>query len=510
VKLVASLGIGTIAAGVAKAGADYVQVSGHAGGTGASPLSSIKHVGAPWELGLAEVHQVLIRNALRDRVSLRTDGGLQTGRDVLIAALLGAEEFGFGTAALIAIGCDMARQCHLDTCPTGVATQREDLRAKFSGSPDDVARFFLAVAHDVQRELAAAGLHSIAEAVGRTELLSVRDVSSATLDLSALLSAPDWTATPERRAHASSSRAVVSREPASVVENRLAAELLRLPSISMEDGTHIERPDERIPETDEHEPTAEITTADRSLGAHVSGLIERGLVRRPVSWLLHGSAGQSFGAFAGPSVRLALQGQANDYVGKGLSGGTIVLRPEDELLENASDHAIAGNTCLYGATGGRLHVVGRAGMRFAVRNSGARAVVEGIGPHGCEYMTGGAVVVLGSVGRNFCAGMTGGRVYLHDPAGESVGAVDRFSVSAVRLGEAAASRDDGHVLLHELHDLLRDHAAAGSVVASSLLREAAALAETIWVIEPLVAAAVPAPPPGRGIAVPPGDVPANP
>jgi glutamate synthase (ferredoxin) len=485
VKLVASLGVGTIAAGVAKAGADYIQVSGHSGGTGASPLSSIKHAGIPWELGLAETHQVLLRNGLRDRVALRTDGGLQTGRDVLVAALLGAEEFGFGTAALVALGCDMARQCHLDTCPTGIATQREDLRAKFTGTADDVERFFRAIAEDVRHELAAAGLRSVAEAIGESGLLAPADGARATVDLKRLTSAPRWSVGSERRSDPSSARLVVEREPASATETRLAATYVQLPHIIPDPLIHsLEHADAPV----EHEPSGTIvpiTTADRSFGAHVSGLIEVGAVRRPVSWRLEGAAGQSFGAFAGESVNLELVGQANDYVGKGLSGGVVVVRPESDLLDRASELAIAGNTCLYGATGGRLHVVGRAGMRFAVRNSGASAVVEGVGAHACEYMTGGAVVVLGPVGRNLCAGMTGGRLYLWDAAGERVDAIDRASVGAMRLAAVMTERVDGADRVDELRSLLEEHRAAGSLLARRLLERRGRLGEEFWLVEPV-------------------------
>jgi len=485
VKLVAALGIGTIAAGVAKAGADYIMVSGHAGGTGASPLSSIKHAGIPWELGLAEVHQVLMRNGLRDRVALRTDGGLQTGRDVMVAAILGAEEYGFGTAALVALGCDMARQCHLDTCPTGIATQREDLRAKFTGTPDHVERFFRAIAEDVRQELAYLGKRSLSEVIGDPSLLFQAPEAMPTLDLARLLGAPAWRVPSTRRADPARARLEVERAPASAVEARLAASYSHLPHV---------HPDPAIPSlehadcsVEDHpfEATSAITTAERSFGAHVSGLIERKIVRRPVRWTLEGSAGQSFGAFAGPSVSLELVGQANDYVGKGLSGGVVIVRPEPELADRAGDLAIAGNTCLYGATGGRLHVVGRAGMRFAVRNSGATAVVEGVGAHGCEYMTGGAAAILGPAGRNLCAGMTGGRVYLHDPTGERIGALDRTSARAIRLSTLMGARDDAADRLDEFRGLLEMHRDAGSRQARALLGRKGRLGDEVWLIEPV-------------------------
>ncbi len=463
VKLVAGRGVGTIAAGVAKAGASYIHLSGHAGGTGASPLSSIKHVGAPWELGLAEVHQVLLRNDLRDRVALRTDGGLQNGRDLLVAALLGAEEFAFGTAALVAIGCDMARQCHLDTCPTGIATQREDLRAKFAGTPDDVVRYFTAIAEDLRRELAAVGARSVGEIVGESRRL-LRALPVARAELAPVIAADRWAASAARRANPAEAGREIGRAPASSLEVAIAAAFHGQGSVSASG--------------------LRLTTADRSFGAGLTGALERGELHGPIRLELRGAAGQSFGAFAGPGVELRLVGQANDYVAKGLSGGSITVVPEPDLGAAASTEAIAGNTVLYGATAGRLHLVGRAGMRFAVRNSGAEAVVEGIGPHGCEYMTGGTVVVLGPIGANFGAGMTGGRAYLYDPTGRHTAALDDRSVVAVRLASALAGRADGQARVLELTRLLDAHREAGSELAGRLLDEAD-LAARFWVVEPI-------------------------
>jgi len=464
VKLVASRGVGTIAAGVVKAGASYVHLSGHAGGTGASPLSSIKHAGAPWELGLAEVHQVLLRNGMRDRVALRTDGGLQTGRDLLVAALLGAEEFAFGTAMLVAVGCDMARQCHLDTCPTGIATQREDLRAKFSGSPAQVERFALALAEDFRRELALIGASSVGEVVGEARARLAIAPGGSTHDLRPLIAGAPWTASAARRATPAEAGRDVGQVPASALEARLVR--------ALHGQWGFEASGLRL------------TTADRSFGAALSGAIERGELRGPARIELRGAAGQSFGAFATAGVELRLVGQANDYVGKGLSGGTLVLRPEPELGAPAAGASVAGNTCLYGATAGRVHLIGRAGMRFAVRNSGAQAVVEGIGPHGCEYMTGGVVVVLGPVGANFGAGMTGGRAYLYDPSGRHAFALHGPSVQAVRLAEVVAERDDGAVLGQEFRALVEDHRDAGSELAARLLAESG-LADSVWLVEPI-------------------------
>jgi glutamate synthase domain-containing protein 2/glutamate synthase domain-containing protein 1/glutamate synthase domain-containing protein 3 len=480
VKLVATRGVGTIASGVTKAGADYIHLSGHAGGTGASPLSSIKHVGAPWELGLSEVHQSLLRNDLRDRVALRTDGGLQTGHDLLIAALLGAEEFAFGTGALVAVGCDMARQCHLDTCPTGIATQREDLRAKFTGTPEMVVAFFLRIAEDLRRSLAAVGARSVGEVVGEGRRF-LREAPGSTIDLSALLS-PAWTAGDERRAAPWAASRGIERQAASGLESRLVAALAGQDGGLSATGLRV-------------------TTAERSFGAALTGAIRRGELRAPVELVLGGAAGQSFGAWAGDGVSLVLEGTANDYVGKGLSGGHLVVRPAPEMVAGAAlasagpaSFALAGNTCLYGATGGRLHVVGRAGMRFAIRNSGAEAVVEGLGPHGCEYMTGGTVVVLGPVGQSFGAGMTGGRAYLWDPSGRHVAALHAASVRAVRLSEAAATRDDGPALTADLDRLLRAHRDARSALAARLVDAGRATHADVWLVEPVpVAPAVVAP-----------------
>ncbi len=477
VKLVASRGVGTIAAGVAKAGATYVHLAGHSGGTGASPLSSIKHVGAPWELGLAEVHQTLLRNDLRDRVALRTDGGLRTGRDLLIAALLGAEEFAFGTAMLVAVGCDMARQCHLDTCPTGIATQREDLRAKFAGTPEQVERFALALAESLRLEMAAVGARSVGELVGESRRYLTVDRRAATLDLAAVIGAGHWAASTARRAEPASAGHAIDRGHASSLEHRLAG-ALRGQAGFRADGLAL-------------------STADRSFGAGLTGAIERNELAGPIHLGLRGAAGQSFGAFAGSGVELRLVGQANDYVAKGLSGGVIVVAPEPGLAAEPHRQAIAGNTCLYGATGGRLHVIGRAGMRFAVRNSGARAVVEGLGPHGCEYMTGGAVVVLGPVGANFGAGMTGGRAYLYDPDGRHLAALDARSVQGARVSAAIAQRENGAALGAELRELLEAHREAGSALAARLLADRAILESNVWLIEPLAVAAIALPVPAE-------------
>ncbi len=505
VKLVATAGVGTIAAGVAKAHADYVLVSGHAGGTGASPLSSIKSVGAPWELGLAEAHQVLVRQGLRDRVVLRTDGGLQTGRDVVIAALLGAEEYGFGTAALIAIGCDMARQCHLDTCPTGIATQREDLRAKFAGTPEQVVAFFTALAEDVRRELAALGFRSLGEAIGRTDRLAVRE--GAALDLEALVGAPPWRLPAAQATVAPKALGRLADAPASSpLDERLAGMLA--PAMGALAGRDLPAPIVL---------SAALTTGERTVGARISGDLERardraGRLRRAdgrrsaagtpsmrhavaghrtlVDLRATGAAGQSLGAFVTDGLRIVVAGVANDYVAKGMSGGTVVIRPPATAGFRAEHEAIAGNTCLYGATGGTLHIVGRAGMRFAVRNSGATAVVEGIGAHGCEYMTGGLVVVLGPTGRNFGAGMTGGRAWLRDPDGRLPLRLNAASVRATALAalaEGDTARPDAAAREAELRDLVATHAAEGSSLAAKIVAGWETERTAFWLVEPLVA-----------------------
>ena len=356
VKLVSEAGVGTIAAGVAKAHADYILISGHDGGTGASPLSSIKNAGSPWELGLAETQQVLVANRLRERVTLRTDGGLRNGRDIVVAALLGAEEFGFGTGVLVALGCDMARQCHLNTCPTGIATQREDLRAKFEGRPEHVVNYLFLIAEEVREHLARLGANRLDEIVGHVELLE--PVAATTLDLSFVLTTTDRSL-PRRRQWARNGDAPSAAPPSGVIDN-----------------------------------------SRRTVGAALAPGERREF---------RGSAGQSFGAFLDEGVELVLEGQAQDYVAKGMGGGVIAIKPF--ARDAAAEPVLAGNTIAYGATGGRLFIAGRAGERFCVRNSGAVAVVEGAGDHFCEYMTGGVAVALGPVGWNAGAGMTGGVAY---------------------------------------------------------------------------------------------------
>ncbi len=402
VKLVAEIGIGTVAAGVAKANADIIQVSGHDGGTGASPLSSIKHAGGPWELGLTEVHRVLLENHLRDRVILRADGGLKTGWDVLMAALMGAEEFGFGSIAMIAEGCIMARVCHTNNCPVGVASQREDLRKRFPGTPEHVVNFFLFIAEEVRSLLARLGYRSLHEVIGRADLLTMRQGVSLkkvdALNLSCLTNLPDTR----------HDRSWLNHEAVHSNGHVLDDELLADPSI-------------QAAIRDQGTVTKEVTivNTDRTVGSRLAGAIARQYgdagFEGQITLNVRGSAGQSFGAFNLPGMTLNLVGEANDYVGKGMHGGEIVIKPPAAATYDPATNVIIGNTCLYGATGGALYANGQSGERFAVRNSRAIAVIEGAGDHCCEYMTGGVVVVLGRVGRNLGAGMTGGLAYVLDP-----------------------------------------------------------------------------------------------
>jgi glutamate synthase (NADPH/NADH) large chain/glutamate synthase (ferredoxin) len=407
VKLVASSGVGTVAAGVAKAYADVILVSGHEGGTGASPLGSIKNAGSDWVLGVAEAHQVLMMNGLRNRVVLRTDGGMKTGRDVVVAALLGAEEYNFGTAALIAAGCAMFRVCHQNTCPVGVATQRPDLRLKFRGKPENVIAYFDAVAEEVRRTLARLGARTLDEIVGRVDLLEQIDdpgnPKTRFINLSGVLHDPDPSGQTDRR-HTRERNERFGNEG------------------TLDEAIVLEARDVMTGRSPRLTGRYKTTNANRDIGTYLSGQIAylrggRALPPGAVDLTFTGSSGQSFGAFLVGGVRLKLIGEANDYVGKGMSGGEIVVRPKPEETFAWRDNTILGNTCLYGATGGTLFAAGGAGERFAVRNSGAVAVVESVGDHGCEYMTRGTVVVLGETGLNFGAGMSGGLAFVYDDRG---------------------------------------------------------------------------------------------
>ncbi|GHO44976.1 glutamate synthase large subunit [Ktedonospora formicarum] len=425
VKLVSCLGVGTIAAGVAKGHADYVLISGNDGGTGASPLQSIKHAGMPWELGLAEAQQVLVRNGLRQRIKVRVDGGFKTGRDVIVGALLGAEEFGFGTAALVTLGCDMARQCHLNTCPAGIATQREDLKAKFTGRPQFLVNFLTLVAEEVREFMAELGIARFEDLIGHAELLEASE--EAAIDLSGLLVSLPVRSDPGKRTAA---------EPSNVERTLIEEVGAALNGESSVLTQHT------------------IANYDRSVGAALSGEIARrygneGLKNNSITSTFHGAAGQSFGAFCMPGLRLILHGEANDYVGKSMTGGQIVIQPPAEAAYEAHTNTILGNTVLYGATGGQLFAAGQAGERFAVRNSGALAVVEGVGDHACEYMTGGMVVVLGETGQNFAAGMSSGVAYVLDmdgnfPARCNVAGAQLSRVEDVQESEALRTVVDWH------------------------------------------------------------------
>jgi glutamate synthase (NADPH/NADH) large chain len=401
VKLVAQVGVGTVAAGVSKAHADVVLISGHDGGTGASPLTSLKHAGAPWELGLAETQQTLILNGLRDRIVVQTDGQMKTGRDVMIAALLGAEEFGFATAPLVVSGCVMMRVCHLDTCPVGVATQNPVLRERFTGKPEFVETFFEYIAEEVREWLAKLGFKTLAEAIGQVELLDTKKAiehwKASGLNLEPILKFPVGTKYKARKKEVEQDHGL-----AGALDN----ELLELAAPALLTGEHLTI-------------SLPIRNRNRTVGTILGSEITKrfggqGLPEDTIEVTLHGSAGQSLGAFIPRGLTIRLYGDTNDHLGKGISGGRVIVRPDEKALFESENNVIAGNVVGYGATSGEIFVRGIVGERFCVRNSGATAVVEGAGDHGCEYMTGGQVVVLGKTGRNFAAGMSGGVAYLLD------------------------------------------------------------------------------------------------
>jgi glutamate synthase (NADPH/NADH) large chain len=450
VKLVSQVGIGTVAAGVAKAKADVILVSGHDGGTGASPLNSLKHAGTPWELGLAEAQQTLIANGLRGRVSVQVDGQMKTGRDVVIAALLGAEEFGFATAPLVVEGCILMRVCHLDTCPVGVATQNPTLRARFSGKPEFVVNFFEFLAQEVREHLAALGFRSIAEAVGHSEMLDVNRAISHWkadgLDLSPILAAPSAGENAEVRN--------VSTQDHEL-EHHFDHKLISGAAKTMESGKPVEL-------------DLEITNVDQAVGTMLGNELTKrfGAEALPADTLkvkLTGSAGQSFGAFVPRGVRLELFGDSNDYVGKGLSGGKIVVRPAETASFPADQNIIAGNVIGYGATSGEIYLRGIVGERFLVRNSGATAVCEGVGDHALEYMTGGTALILGRTGRNLGAGMSGGVAYIYKLR------ADRVNYEALATGELQLQKPD-EVHTSRIQALLESHSReTGSLLAAELL-----------------------------------------
>ncbi|MUL84628.1 MULTISPECIES: glutamate synthase large subunit [unclassified Mycolicibacterium] len=450
VKLVSSVGVGTVAAGVSKAHADVVLISGYDGGTGAAPLTSLKHAGAPWEIGLADTQQTLVLNGLRDRITVQCDGGMRNARDVIVAALLGAEEFGFATAPLVVSGCIMMRVCHLDTCPVGVATQNPELRARFNGKPEFVENFFTFIAEDIRRYLAELGFRSLDEAVGHAEVLDtdpgVAHWKSRGLDLSPIFAVPNdahgSTVTQRRRV----------RDQHHGLEQALDRTLIQLAEGALEDAhpVRLELP---------------VRNVNRTVGTLLGSEVTRrygaaGLPDNTIHVTLTGAAGQSIGAFLPPGVTLELIGDANDYVGKGLSGGRVIVRPPDDVLFLPEDNVIAGNTLLYGATSGEVFLRGRVGERFCARNSGALAVVEGVGDHACEYMTGGRVVILGKTGRNLAAGMSGGIAYVLglDPA--------RVNTEMVELQRLEAED------LAWLHDVVSRHVRyTESTLAASILAD---------------------------------------
>jgi glutamate synthase (NADPH) large chain len=453
VKLVAEVGVGTVAAGVSKAHADVVLISGHDGGTGASPLTSLKHAGAPWELGLAETQQTLLLNGLRDRIVVQVDGQLKTGRDVLVAALLGAEEYGFATAPLVVSGCVMMRVCHLDTCPVGVATQNPELRKRFTGKPEFVVNFFEYIAEEVRELLARLGFRSLQEAIGHVELLDTRPAidhwKAHGLDLAPILATPG-------NPYGQTFHQSKSQDHG--LDRALDAELVRLCQPAIQDGRPVKL---ELP----------IRNVNRTVGTMLGSEVTRawggaGLPDGSIDIHFRGSAGQSFGAFVPAGITLRLEGDANDYLGKGLSGGRLVIHPDREAPFVAEENVIAGNVIAYGATAGEIFIRGVVGERFCVRNSGALAVVEGVGDHACEYMTGGRVVVLGPTGRNVAAGMSGGVAYVHDPDGRFASLVNYDMVEIEPL-----DGDDEAFLLATVG---RHHELTGSTVAAGILARWAA------------------------------------
>ncbi len=464
VKLVAEVGIGTIAAGVAKANADVIQISGHDGGTGASPLSSIKHAGLPWELGLTEVHRSLMENKLRDRVLLRVDGGLKTGWDVIMGALMGAEEYGFGSIAMIAEGCIMARVCHTNQCPVGVATQQEVLRKRFSGTPGKVVNFFYFIAEEVRSLLAKLGYPSLNDIIGRADLLIARDdvslAKTKALDLSALVQLPD-----------------VKRDRTWLNHGDIHTNGAVLDDEILSDSTIATA----IAEHGSASKQWDVINTDRTVGARVSGAIAQQYGNTgfggQLNLTFNGSVGQSFGAFNLNGMNLTLIGEANDYVGKGMNGGEIVIKPFAQVTYAPGDNVIAGNTCLYGATGGVAYINGIAGERFAVRNSKGKAVIEGAGDHCCEYMTGGVVVVLGGVGRNVGAGMTGGLGYFLDESGDFQTRVNPEIVQVQRVLTDAGAQ--------QLKSLITAHAErTGSARATKILADWDSYLPKFWQVVP--------------------------
>jgi len=462
VKLVSEVGVGTVAAGVSKAKADHLVIAGFDGGTGASPQSSIKHAGTPWELGLSETQQTLVLNRLRSRIRVQVDGQLKTGRDVVIGALLGADEFGFATAPLVVEGCIMMRKCHLNTCPVGVATQDPELRKRFTGQPEHVVNFFFFVAEEVREIMAELGIRKFDDLVGRADLLNTRPGiehwKAKGLDFSKIFYQPNVPAIEPRRQTEGQDHGLAKALDHKLIEQARPA---------LEKGQKVQ-----IEST--------IINVNRTCGTMLSGEVAKrygdaGLPDDTIHVKLTGTAGQSFAAFLAKGVTLELTGEGNDYVGKGLSGGRIIIKPSADFRGKTQENIIVGNTVLYGATAGEAFLAGVGGERFAVRNSGGTTVVEGVGDHGCEYMTGGTVVVLGMTGRNFAAGMSGGIAYVLDEDGSFKGRANLAQVALEKV--VPASRHAAGEPLHlgladedQLKDLITRHAEyTGSQTAKQLL-----------------------------------------
>jgi glutamate synthase (NADPH) large chain len=449
VKLVSEVGVGTVAAGVAKANADHVTIAGHDGGTGAAVQSSIQSAGIPWEIGLAETQQTLLLNDLRSRITVEVDGGMRTGRDVVVGALLGADAFGFSTAPLIAMGCIMMRVCHLNTCPVGIATQDPELRRRFEGTPEQVVNYLMLVAEEVREIMASLGIRCFEDMIGRADLLDTAEAiehwKTSNVDLSMVFTVPELPAEAPRRR---------TRPQLPVLDDALDWELVRKcePAIERREQVRL--------------GPVLVRNVNRTVGGILSGEIARchganGLPEGTVEISFQGSAGQSFGAWLAPGVTFSLRGETNDYTGKGLSGGIVSVRPPERARFRAEENMIVGNTVLYGATAGRAFFRGLAGERFAVRNSGVHAVVEGVGDHGCEYMTGGRVIVLGRTGRNFAAGMSGGIAYVYDVDRRFEG---RCNLELVEL--EPLTDDDAD----EVRGLISEHVArTGSLVGRNVL-----------------------------------------
>jgi glutamate synthase (NADPH/NADH) large chain len=465
VKLVSEVGVGTVAAGVSKARSDHVTIAGFEGGTGASPLTSIKHAGSPWEIGLAETHQTLVANRLRSRIAVQVDGGIRTGRDVVIGALLGADEFGFSTAPLIAAGCIMMRKCHLNTCPVGVATQDPVLRKRFTGQPEHVINFFFFVAEEVRELMAAMGYRTFDEMIGQMQMLDQRKViehwKAKGLDFSKLFTKPIAPeGVPIHHCELQDHK----------IHDILDRKLIAQSQAAIDRGAPVKL-------------SAVIRNIDRTAGAMLSGEVAKryghaGLPDDTIHVSLTGTAGQSFGAFLAKGVTFELEGDANDYVGKGLSGGRIIIRPPAQAGIVPEESIIVGNTVLYGAIAGECYFRGIAGERFAVRNSGATAVIEGAGDHCCEYMTGGIVVVLGSTGRNFAAGMSGGIAYVLDEEGTFEQRCNRAMVELQEMPEWIEGEMHGDLTdmtqfdNQRLHMLISNHARyTGSRRAAAILTD---------------------------------------